>query len=463
MSEFIVRDGDLLIGMSGSLGKIAAYLHSEPALQNQRTGLLVLEFKGNPSFTKLVLKYVEPQILAEGKGIAVQNISAKEIEDCIFPLPPLAEQGRIASFVDELFSDLDEGVAALKRVQEKLKLYRASVLKAAVEGDLTAEWRAQHPNVEPASELLKRILEERRRRWEEDQLRKFKEKDQEPPKNWKAKHKEPVAPDTSDLAPLPEGWCWATMDQATWSAGYGTSGKCKEDNKGLAVLRIPNIIGGRLDLNNLKFAPPGYCERDEDLVVVGDLLIVRTNGSRNLIGRGAVVQAQPSLPLSFASYLIRLRLISIAAFLSWTSLIWDCFHVRRWIETRAATSAGQYNISLGVLAQLVVPLPPLAEQEAIVESVEGQLSVIDHLEAEVEAKLKSAQALRQAILRHAFTGQLVPQDPNDDPASELLKWIAAEREARGRENAAARRATKVSNREHAARSKRPRKRKTKGN
>lgn len=82
------------------------------------------------------------------------------------------------------------------------------------------------------------------------------------------------------------------------------------------------------------------------------------------------------------------------------------------------------------LADFTFPIPPAAEQEAIVEAVEDQLSVIDHLEADLETKLKSAQSLRQAILRHAFTGQLVPQDPNDEPASELLKRIASERTAR---------------------------------
>ena len=143
--------------------------------------------------------------------------------------------------------------------------------------------------------------------------------------------------------------------------------------------------------------------------------------------------------LSFASYLIRLRLLPNAALLLWVSLLWDTFHVRRWIETRAATSAGQYNISLGVLETLILPVPPTVEQDAIVEAIEDQLSVIDHLEADFDSQMKSAHALRQAILRHAFTGKLVPQDPRDEPASELLKCIAIEREQRAREAAAAKR------------------------
>lgn len=368
-------------------------------------------------------------------GVGQMRVPSAFLESLRIPLAPTAGQIRITDALDELFSDLDAGMAALERVREKLKLYRASVLKAAVEGTLTTEWRAQHPQTEPASELLQRILAERRRRWEEDQLIKFKAKDQEPPKNWKARYKEPVAPDTADPPPLPEGWCWATLSQLAWSAGYGTSEKCRENNAGLAVLRIPNIIGGRLNLDDLKFSPPEYSEREEELIKIGDLLIVRTNGSRMLIGRGAVVHDEPAIKLSFASYLIRFRLVPDAWVLRWLSVIWDSSHVRRWIEAHAATSAGQYNISLGVLDTLLVPLPSLAEQETIVEAVEDQFSVIEHLEDDFDAKLKSAQVLRQAILRHAFTGKLVPQDPNDEPASELLKRIAAEREARAREAA----------------------------
>ena len=110
---------------------------------------------------------------------------------------PSSEQSRIGEALDELFSDLDAGAVALEKARDKLRLYRASVLKAAVEGALTADWRTRHPQVEPASELLKRILVERRRRWEEGQLRKFEEVGKAPPKNWKAKYKQPAIPDTT--------------------------------------------------------------------------------------------------------------------------------------------------------------------------------------------------------------------------------------------------------------------------
>jgi type I restriction enzyme S subunit len=146
-------------------------------------------------------------------GVGQMRVPTAFLESLPVPVAPTAEQERVAEALDELVSDMESGVAALERVREKLKLYRAAVLKSALEGALSKEWRRQHPHREPASALLKRILAERRRRWEEEQLRKFKEKGREPPKNWKTKYKEPGAPDTTGLPPLPKGWCWASIDQ----------------------------------------------------------------------------------------------------------------------------------------------------------------------------------------------------------------------------------------------------------
>jgi type I restriction enzyme, S subunit len=394
-------------------------------------------------------------------GVGQMRVPTSFLENLQIPLAPGNEQIRIADALDELFSDLDEGVAALRRVQEKLRLYRASVLKAAVEGDLTAEWRAQHPDVEPASEFLKRILAERRRRWEEDQLRKFKEKGQEPPKDWKAKYKEPVDPDTSELPPLPEGWCWATLEQITFSLMNGYGKRAQAEGEPCIVLRLADIVEGEISYSNARKI---NCTKDEIsryALKKSDLLIIRVNGSSDLVGRIALVRDTAKETL-FCDHFIRAQTLD-PTLAVWLSIYSNCQRFRRFVDFNKVSSAGQNTINQGTLLRFAVPIPLPGEQEAIVEAVENQMSIIDHLKAQVETKLRSAQALRQAILHHAFSGKLVPQDPNDESASELLKRIAAEREARARETAGTKQALKSDQETHAARSRRPRRKKTKDN
>jgi type I restriction enzyme S subunit len=397
---------------------------------------------------------------ASGVGGSLMRVRAATLRDFAFHVAPHSEQIRIADALDELFSDLNEGVAALKRVQEKLKLYRASVLKAAVEGDLTAEWRAQHPDVEPASELLKRVLVERRRRWEDDQLRKFKEKGQEPPKDWKAKHKEPFDPDTSELPPLPKGWCWASFEQiGDTVGGLQKSPVRAPKEKHYPYLRVANVHRGALDLAELHRFELTDAELVRLRLEPGDLLIVEGNGSRDEIGRCAMWRGEVD-DCVHQNHIIRVRPLAgvqgeyVHAFLNSPT-------GQMVIQKVASSTSGLYTLSIRKIERLPVPLAPTMEQQVIVEAVEEQLSVIEHLEVEIETKLKSAQALRQAILRHAFSGQLVPQDTNDEPASEQLKRIAADREARAREIAAMGRASKRGRRPSAASSRGPKKKRTK--
>lgn len=135
-------------------------------------------------------------------------------------------------------------------------------MKAAVEGALTAKWRTQHPATEPASALLTRILAERRHRWEEDQLRKFKEAGKEPPKNWKAKYQEPIAPETTDLPALPARWCWATLDQLSSMVTRGSRGGADYySDGGPMFVRSQDIRTDRLDLTAVAHvAPPTSSE-----------------------------------------------------------------------------------------------------------------------------------------------------------------------------------------------------------
>ena len=363
-------------------------------------------------------------------GVGQMRVPAEFLNTVRIPVAPSAEQARIGEALDEFFSDIDAGVAALERARDSLKRYRASVLKAAVEGTLTADWRAAHPDVEPASELLKRIIAERLRRWEEDWLGKFAEKGKVPPKNWRVKYKKPAAPDTANLPPLPERWCWTTVDQCSSLIQYGSSSKASRDSTGIPVLRMGNITThGGLLLDDLKYLPHHHDEFPELLLGKDDLIFNRTN-SVELVGKTAAYSGDPS-PCSFASYLIRVRLLKDIASETVLYALNGGFG-RAWIRRVVNQTVGQANVNGSKLASFAFPLLPVAEQDAVVEAVGDQLSIIDHLETEFDAKLNAAQGLRQSILCDAFSGKLVPQDPTDEPASELLERIAADRGARGR-------------------------------
>ena len=410
------------------------------------------------------------------QATTVPSIRKSDVARIEVPLAPLPEQRRIVAEIETQFTRLDAAVAALQRAQAALQRYKASVLKAACEGRLLPEEtvrairtgpgrpvQGESPDYEPADQLLARILAERRTKWEEQQWQKEIERAKKKaaqaarraaglpsrirdltedewqdltedvygkylPKNdrWKQNYSEPRPPDIQDLPRLPEGWTWADLEQLSWQSGYGTSQKCTYDALGPPVLRIPNIVGGTIELDDLKFATDPERLNRADEVAPGDLLIIRTNGSRALIGRSALVRKSFSEPHLFASYLIRYRLLRM---FYWIAAIWDAPFMRTWLERGAATTAGQYNLSVRTLDRLPVPLAPLTEQRRIVEEVERRLSVVLALEAAVQANLRRAERLRQSILKRAFEGRLVPQDPNDEPASALLERIRAQREA----------------------------------
>ena len=348
------------------------------------------------------------------------RIKGTTFADYPFPLAPLPEQHRIVAEIEKHFTRLDASVAALKRAQANLKRYRASLLKAACEGRLVpteAELaRSEHRDYEPADRLLERILAERRTHWESQ------------PKHG-GKYREPAPPDTSDLPELPEGWVWASMESLIIRSEYGTSLKCSYDADGVPVIRIPNIARGDLDLRDMKYATQALSLDGESALQAGDVLMCRTNGSISLIGKTAVVRTELSPLHTFASYLLRFRFADSYLLPAWFHMVATSSFGRRYIEGHAASSAGQHNVSLSLVHAMPIPLPPLAEQHHIVAEVERQMSVIQQAELAVDASLKRTDRLRQSILKQAFLGQLVPQDPNDEPASVLLERIRTEREA----------------------------------
>lgn len=346
-----------------------------------------------------------------------------------FEWHPAAEQIRIVEKLEELLPDLDAGVAELQAAQKKLQQYRQSLLKAAVEGSLTTAWREAHPPpTESGAELLARILRERQARWEAQQLAKFEARNKAPTKGWREAYVEPAPPSTEGMPPLPPRWAWASAEQLCTFITKGTTPPKGHDTGGKRVipfLRVTNLTDrGVLDLTDRVLVSTatheGFLARSK--VFPGDVLM---NIVGPPLGQVALVpDTSPEWNINQA----------IAIFRAVAGVLPDfvCSYLlspvaQQWLKTRAKTTAGQTNLTLEVCRQLPIPLPPIAEQEAVVSALTDQLEALGGLADAVHAVDRQSSAQRQNLLRAAFAGQLVPQDPNDEPASALLARIRAER------------------------------------
>jgi type I restriction enzyme S subunit len=236
-----------------------------------------------------------------------------------------------------------------------------------------------------------------------------------------------VALRTATLAASTAGHERVALGELITDLRYGTSIKCSYEADGPPVLRIPNVQRGVVDVSDLKFATDAEVDLAPYALERGDLLFVRTNGSRDLIGRVASVDGAEGM--AFASYLIRARPDPSRLDSRFAVLALSAPASRALIESKAATTAGQYNLNLAALRSLPVPLPPIEKQHSIVIDLEQQLSIIDAMAAEIPRALQRSAALRRSILEQAFSGKLAPQDPSDEPASVLLERIQAERAA----------------------------------
>ncbi len=361
-----------------------------------------------------------------GKGTTHTTIYFPEVKAFHICLPSIGVQCYIIAKIEELFSDLDAGVAALKRAKANLKRYRAAVLKAAVEGKLTEQWRRKNPPTESASKLLVRILAERRRNWEEQQRAKYAEKGKEPPKGWQSRYREPVTPNRQSM-PLPSSWQWATVDQASLSVNYGSSAKTSIDPSGIPVLRMGNIRDGGLDLADLKYLPEEHSEFPRLILKTNDLLFNRTN-SAELVGKSAIYEGEPS-PCSYASYLVGVRLLEGCD----PRMVCHALNSamgRKWIRSVASQQVGQANVNGTKLRSFAFPLPPEQEQRQIGAKVEELLSILEKTLGQVNGQLHRASGLRQAILRRAFEGRLVRQRPTADFMDGSFKHVSGDNIAR---------------------------------
>jgi type I restriction enzyme S subunit len=422
-----VEKGDILFAMIGTIGN-PVVVRTDKIFSIKNIGLFKKdEFVINSNYLNYWLSCIIFKKIIENKGLlkgtTQKFIPLGHLRIIDIPLPPLPEQYRIVAKIEELFTELDAGVELLKKLKVKLKRYRQAVLKAAVEGNLTKEWReANQGKLEPASILLERILKQRREKWEAEQLAKMKAQGKTPKDDsWKLKYKEPVAPDTSELPELPDGWCWQSFGQAfNVYVGATPSRKRLDFWEGtipwvssgeVAFCRIYNteekITQLGLENSSTEIHPPGT-------VLLGMIGEGKTRGQVAILdipachnqNSAAIRVSETGMPPEYIYYFLE----------------------GEYERTRKLGSGNnQPALNKNRVQLMVFPCPPLKEQYKIAEELQLKFSITDQLEKTIDSNLKRAEKLRQSILKQAFEGKLVPQDPNDEPAEKLLERIKAEK------------------------------------
>lgn len=373
-------------------------------------------------------------------GTTVASVDAKLLQAFELPIAPSAEQSRIVAAIESYLTRLDKAVATLEQVLRNLKRYRASVLKAAIEGRLVpteAELaRAERRSYEPASALLTRIAAERRRRWEETQLSKMTAKGKVPEDaKWKAKYVAPVAPDTRELPELPEGWCWATAaqiaaekDGAICAGPFGTIFKAKDFRPtGVPIIQLRHVKPDRFLTQRQAYMGREKWEelfRNDYSVFGGELLITKLGDPPGDCAMFPAIHAPSMLTPDVMKLEVDERIVVPRFVMHYINST-----VARRYMFGSAFGTTRLRLTLPLFRAMPIPIPPRAEQERIATAVDRLITVADEVDMDVHRDTGRCARLRQSILKWAFEGLLVDQDPTEEPAAVLLQRIRAGRSA----------------------------------
>jgi type I restriction enzyme S subunit len=421
-SAKVFPKGAVGIAMYGAtIGKLSIW--GIDAATNQACAVGVCGEALNNEFLYHFLASEKRNLIKAGKGGAQPNISQGIIKEWPLNLPPLAEQHRIIAKIEELFSELDQGVASLKTAREQIKVYRQSLLKNAFEGKLTAAWRAAHAaQLETAAALQQRIARERQARYQQ-QLADWQTAGQAGPKPKSPKPLPPLtAEELAELPELPEGWGWMRLEVLSEKITDGEHITPRRTTTGFYLLSARNIQNGFVDLSNVDYVPEDEYQRIRKRCnPEADDVLISCSGS---VGRISRVPANLDCVMVRSVALVKLLKVGIAPiFLEYQ--LQGPFLQKQIDKGKKATA--QANLFLGPINNLRVAVCSLSEQQAIVQELESKLSEADQLDQTLATALQQADALRQSILKKAFCGQLVKQDQNDEPATALLERIRAEK------------------------------------
>lgn len=429
-----LRKADVLVSMTRPNLNAVAIVPSALDGAVGSTGFDVLRANASISPEWLFSHVRSPRFVhemsAKVQGALYPAVKSQDVREYRIELPPLNEQRRIVAKLEACEARIGAARAALDEVPKLLEQYRQSVLAAAFRGDLTRDWREAHPDVEPATELLARLRTERRQRWEQAELARYEQKGKSPTNDWRSEFDKPEdLPESllETLPGLPSGWCWVRFKQLLTEMRNGIATK-PDRTTGLRILRISAVRPGSVDLNDIRYLPEDAAFKLCDLSE-GDLLFTRYNGNPDLVGVCGIVRGLCH-PTVYPDKLIRVRLV--ADDFVCPEYVMRCLNggaPRRHIERCSKTAAGQVGISGSDLKDAPVPLAPIPEQIEIARMLRIHFDLMKTAQQVQQETSSSLTTLTQSLLAKAFRGELVPQDPDDEPASVLLERIRAERES----------------------------------
>ena len=414
---FLMKEDVLIARMPDPLGR-ACIFHGDPKKSVTVVDVAIVR-SGNGKFNHRWLMYFinapvfRTAVASLQSGSTRKRISRGNLARIVLPVPPREQQNKIVAEIEKQFSRLDEAVANLKRIKANLKRYKAAVLKAAVEGKLTEDWRKAHPDVEPATQLLERILTTRRANWK-----------------GKGKYKEPESPEISALPSLSPSWVWASPAQLsateTYSLAIGPFGSNLKvsdyRNSGVPLIFVRNIRSLNFGDDKRVFVSKAKAaELKAHEISGGDVLVTKMGDPPG----DACLYPESASDAIITADCIKLRLTSMLSEKRFIVHAINSEIVKSQILS-ITKGVAQMKVSLGRFGGIAIPFPPLAEQERIVAEVERRLSFIERLEAAVDTNLTRAVRLRQSVLEKAFSGRLVLEDQDAESAAVLLSRLQGE-------------------------------------
>ena len=463
-----VQPGDILVAKIGSIGKTGIY----PV--GMKTAIIPANLLKFTVADSVEFKYVFSYLNYLGFQKFIRLISTATAQPAFnvtkfrklpLPLPPLDEQHRIVAKIEELFSELDKGIENLKTAREQLKVYRQALLKHAFEGKLTAQWRAERratksvapakagaqplnsmdsrlrgndeggsggderggvddEPLETADALLARIQTEREQRYQQ-QLQQWQTTGGSlVPRAGKPKAPKPLPPLTAaelaKLPELPEGWGWFKVAHVCDVVRGGSprpAGDPKFYGGSIPFLKVADIT---------TTATPYLSTYTYTITEAGLSKTRQIEPNTLLLSNSGATLGVPKICLISAT-----MNDGVAAFLGLPheALLYHYYFWQSKTERlrNIDQGAAQPNLNTDLIKETFIPICSQAEQVAVAQKLEEALSEVEQLDQTLTTSLQQAEALRQSILKKAFSGQLVAQDADDEPAAALLARIRAER------------------------------------